>query len=37
MTGVPQLHVHPTRHMASLTEVEETMVETDCKRFSNKK
>jgi len=37
MHAVPQLRVCPTRHMASLNEVEEARVKTDYKKFTNNK
>jgi len=35
--GVPQLHACPTGHIAFLNEVEQARVETDYRKFSNKK
>jgi len=35
--GVQLLHVCPTKQIAPLNEVEEPRVETDYKKFSNKK
>jgi len=32
--GVPKLHIFSVRHTACLNVVEETSVETDCRRFS---